>query len=50
MEKPFVLTADYSGMGFESLLVPNAGESGDVKTQAAAREKAVAMGCRIAQE
>jgi len=50
MEKPFVLTADYSGMGFESLLVPNAGESGDVKTQAAVREKAVAMGCRIAQE
>jgi len=50
MEKPFVLTADYSGMGFESLLVPDAGESGDVKTQAAVREKAVAMGCRIAQE
>lgn len=50
MEKPFVLTADYSGMGFESLLVPDAGESGDVKTHAAVREKAVAMGCRIAQE
>ncbi|MDD5020398.1 MAG: flavodoxin family protein [Candidatus Omnitrophica bacterium] len=50
MEKPFALTADYSGMGFESLLVPNAGESGDVKPQAAVREKAVALGCRIAQE
>jgi multimeric flavodoxin WrbA len=50
MEKPFVLTADYSGMGFESLLVPNAGESGDVKPQAAVREKAVALGCKVAQE
>jgi len=50
LEKPFALTADYSGMGFESLLVPNAGESGDVKTQGAVREKAVALGCRTAQE
>jgi multimeric flavodoxin WrbA len=49
LEKPFVLTADYSGMDFVSLLVPNAGESGDVKTQAAVREKAVALGRRMAQ-
>ncbi|QAT17470.1 hypothetical protein BU251_06955 [Candidatus Velamenicoccus archaeovorus] len=50
LEKPFVLTADYSGMSFESLLVPHAGESGDVKTRAAIRERAVELGRRAAQD
>jgi len=50
LEKPFVLTADYSGMGFESLLVPHAGESGGVKTQAAIRERAIELGRRAAQD
>ncbi len=50
LEKPFVLTADYSGMDFESLLVSHAGESGDVKTQAAIRERAIELGRRAAQD
>jgi len=31
LEAPFKLTADYTGIKFRSLLVPNAGESGDLK-------------------
>lgn len=44
LEKPFAITADYSGMKFRSLLVPNAKESGDVKNIPAARKKAIALG------
>jgi multimeric flavodoxin WrbA len=50
LEKPFALTAEYSDMKFESLLVANAGTSGEI---AAKRpdiiEKAVSLGSRIAQ-
>ncbi len=47
LEKAFAITADYSGMKFESLLVPNAGESGDIKHKESIRKQAVALGKRI---
>lgn len=49
LEMPFKLTADYTGMKFESLLVPNAGVSGDIRNKDAIREKTVAMGKRYAK-
>ena len=45
--KPFALTADYTGMKFESLLVPNAGESGDIKKKTGIREKAIELGKKV---
>jgi len=48
LEKPFVLTANYTGMTFESLLVPNAGESGDIRKMPGVREKAVVFGKKLA--
>jgi len=48
LEKPFVLTANYTGMAFESLLVTNAGESGDIRKMPGVREKAVAFGEKLA--
>lgn len=48
LEKPFILTADYTGMKFESLLVPNAGTSGAVRKLRGIREKAIAFGKKIA--
>ncbi|HQP91141.1 MAG TPA: flavodoxin family protein [Candidatus Omnitrophota bacterium] len=44
LEWPFKLTADYTGMEFDSLLVPNAGESGEVIKLHGIREKAVNFG------
>ncbi|MFA4991395.1 MAG: flavodoxin family protein [Candidatus Omnitrophota bacterium] len=49
LEKPFSLTADYTGMKFESLLIPNAGESGDIKDKKYIRDKAIALGKRAAR-
>jgi multimeric flavodoxin WrbA len=48
LEKSFLITADYSGMKFESLLVANAGESGEVIKVKGAREKAIALGRKAA--
>jgi multimeric flavodoxin WrbA len=48
MEKPFMLTADYSGMEYGSLLATNAGESGDIRRRSDIREKAVAFGQQYA--
>jgi len=48
LEKPFAITADYSGMRFKSLLVANAGESGEVNKLAGIKEKAVAFGKKVA--
>jgi multimeric flavodoxin WrbA len=48
LEKPFKITADYTGMKFESLLVPNAGVSGELRDKPAVRNKAVALGEWIA--
>jgi len=44
LEEPFKMTADYSGMKYASLIVPDAGESGDVRKKPGIREKAVAFG------
>lgn len=49
LEKPFQLTAGYTGMKFESLLVPNAGVSGGIKHNQGIRKKALALGKRVAQ-
>lgn len=46
LEKPFALTAEYTSMKFESLLIPNAGVSGDIRAAGGVREKAVAFGKR----
>lgn len=48
LEKPFRLTADYTGMKFESLLVPNAGESGDIRKCSDIPGKAKAFGEKLA--
>ena len=47
LEKPFVLTVDYTGMKFYSLLVSNAGESGEVKTKPGIQSKAFALGKNV---
>lgn len=47
LEKPFALTATYTGMKFESLLVANAGVSGDIQNKTEVREKAVALGKKV---
>lgn len=44
LEKPFALTAEYTGMRFKSLLIPNAGVSGNIQGNTAARRKATALG------
>ncbi|MFA6142076.1 MAG: flavodoxin family protein [Candidatus Omnitrophota bacterium] len=44
LEAPFKITADYTGMKFKSLLVPDAGESGDVAKKAGIREKTITLG------
>ncbi|MFA5143336.1 MAG: flavodoxin family protein [Candidatus Omnitrophota bacterium] len=47
LEKPFSITADYTGMKFKSLLIPNAGESGDIKDSAPIYKKAIALGREV---
>jgi len=37
VEKPFALTARYTGMRFASLLIPNAGTSGQIRSHPTAR-------------
>ena len=49
LEKPFAITADYTSMKFRSLLVPGAGESGDIAKNKDAREKAYALGNSVAR-
>jgi multimeric flavodoxin WrbA len=48
LEKPFSLTADYTGMKFKSLLVPNAGVSGEITKIKGIQEKVVYFGTVIA--
>ena len=48
LERPFSLTAKYTSMKFKSLLIPNAGESGDIKNKADIKEKAVVLGKNVA--
>jgi multimeric flavodoxin WrbA len=47
LEKPFKMTAEYTGMAFRSLLVPDAGVSGDIKKKIGAREQAIDLGLEI---
>jgi multimeric flavodoxin WrbA len=48
VEKPFAVTAEYSGMSFASLLVHGARTSGEIVKKPGVREQAVAFGKRIA--
>lgn len=48
LEKPFALTASYTGMKFKSLLIPNAGVSGEIKNNSAAEKKALKLGKNVA--
>jgi multimeric flavodoxin WrbA len=50
LEKPFKLTAEYTGMKFRSLLVPDAGVSGDIKKKESARGDAIDLGLGISSE
>jgi multimeric flavodoxin WrbA len=49
LEKPFTLTAKYTGMNFISLLVPNAGVSGEIKKLKGIKQKAVTLGKEAAE-
>jgi multimeric flavodoxin WrbA len=48
LAKPFALTAEYTGMKFKLLLVPNAGVSGHIKNNTHIRKRAIALGKKIA--
>ncbi len=48
VEKTFAITADYAGMKFESLLIPDVGVSGDVLKKQGVREQAFAFGEKLA--
>jgi hypothetical protein len=48
LREPFALTANYTGMLFESLLVANAGVSGEIKDRPGVREQAFALGKKVA--
>jgi len=48
LKAPFAFTAKYSGMKFFSLLVPNAGVSGSIKSKLDIRKKAMALGRKVA--
>lgn len=47
LEKPFIEIAKYSGMKYDSLLVPDAGVSGTLKGRRDVRDMAIALGERI---
>lgn len=48
LERPFALTAEYTGMKFASLLVPHAGVSGALRDKSGIRGKAIALGKKVA--
>jgi len=49
VEKPFKITAEYSGMKFASLLVPNAGVSGEIEKRVpGAKQSAVEFAKKLA--
>lgn len=50
LERPFRLIADYTGMRFASLLVPNAGVSGQIEKMAGIARKARALGKKTASQ
>jgi multimeric flavodoxin WrbA len=50
LEKPFVITAKYTGMNFRSLLIPNAGISGEIKKLNGIKQKVIELGKEVAAE
>ncbi|MBF0216991.1 MAG: flavodoxin family protein [Candidatus Omnitrophica bacterium] len=50
LEKPFILTAEYTGMKYKSLVIPNAGVSGDIVKLPGVREKVVEFGKAVCKE
>jgi multimeric flavodoxin WrbA len=48
LEKPFILTAGYTGMKFRSLLIPDAGVSGEIRKKAGVPETTRALGKELA--
>ena len=48
LEAPFKLTANYTKMRFKSLLVPNAGVSGEIRKNSDVRGKAFSLGEMVA--
>ena len=50
LEAPFKITAEYTRMKFESLLVPNAGVSGNIVKSSGAREAAIELGRKVSAE
>lgn len=48
LEKIFSITAEYTGMRFSSLLVKNAGESGQIRRLEGIAEQAAALGSQVA--
>jgi hypothetical protein len=48
LEKPFALTASYTKMKFNSLLVPDAGVSGEIHKKAGIRKELIALGRKVA--
>lgn len=51
LEKPFILTAEYTKMDYESFVVANAGVSGEIEQKIiGVREKIVAFGKKVASE
>lgn len=48
LEAPFRMTAEYSGMSFQSLLIPNAGVSGGLRGNKSVRAKAIEFGKQCA--
>lgn len=48
LEAPFRLTAEYTGIKYRSLLVPNAGESGELKSKKDILKRAEEFGRSVA--
>lgn len=48
LEKPFALTADYTGMQFESLLISNAGISGEIRSKTDVLQQTFNLGKKVA--
>ena len=49
LERPFRLTADYSAMKYASLLLPNAGVSGNIRKMPGVREKVMGFSKKVLQ-
>jgi multimeric flavodoxin WrbA len=50
LKEPFALTARYTGMPFKSLIIPDAGVSGEIRNKPGVKEKAMALGAEVGEE